>query len=120
MAEEKKLRHNSVKSILAAVIHFFELNDIVLNRHKIGKFMPADEDVKEDRCYTHEEIAKLLAASDERFRVCILLMASTGMRVGAIPDLQIGDLTKIPQYNIHKIQVYARSKKDRYYTFCSF
>jgi hypothetical protein len=42
-----------------------------------------------------------------------------------LPSLQIGDLTKITLPNrdkaitVYKIQVYARSKSDRYYTFCT-
>ena len=41
------------------------------------------------------------------------------MRVGAIPNLLIGDLTEIPVYGIYKRMVYTRSKKDKYYTFCT-
>jgi integrase len=119
MAEDKKLAHNSIKSILAPVLHFFEMNDIVLNRHKIGKFVPADENSREDRCYTYEEIAKLLEAADERFKVVILLMASTGMRIGAIPGLEIGHISQISSYKLYKIQVYALSRNDRYYAFCT-
>jgi integrase len=53
----------------------------------------------------------------------ILLMASTGMRIGALHSLRIGDLTKLMNFGnqnsqIFKVQVYARTK-DRYYTFCT-
>ncbi|MGH9926598.1 MAG: site-specific integrase, partial [Nitrososphaeraceae archaeon] len=44
---------------------------------------------------------------------------STGMRMGAITGLQIGHLNKIPQYHLYKIIVYAASRKNRYYTFCT-
>ena len=33
----------------------------------------------------HEEIHRLLDIADERMRTVILLLASTGMRIGAIP-----------------------------------
>jgi len=56
---------------------------------------------------------------DERARVVILLMASTGMRVGALCTLKIKDLIKIPDYYLYKIVVYSNSPKDRYYTFCT-
>lgn len=46
-------------------------------------------------------------------------MASTGMRLGAVPDLQIGNLEKIPQYNLYKILVYANFPSDRHYSFCT-
>jgi penicillin-binding protein-related factor A (putative recombinase) len=42
-------------------------------------------------------------------------MASGGMRIGVIHELQIGHLTKIEKYGLYKILVYARSKKNRLY-----
>jgi integrase len=39
------------------------------------------------RVYTDEEIQKLLAAADGRFRVVFLLLAATGMKIGAIAEL---------------------------------
>ncbi|MFL6383448.1 MAG: hypothetical protein ACJ712_00580 [Nitrososphaeraceae archaeon] len=41
------------------------------------------------RAYTKEEISKLLPIADLRDRCLILLMVSTGMRVGAIKSLKI-------------------------------
>lgn len=75
-AEEKKLTHNSIRSIMHSILHFSEMNEVVLIKSKIGKFVPADENKGEDRAYTYEEIQKLLAACDERFKVVILLMSS--------------------------------------------
>jgi integrase len=95
------------------------MNDGLLNKRKITRFIPEDEDREEDECYTHQEIQRLLSVSDERIRVSILLMASTGMRIGALPHLQLRDLTKIEQYNLYKIQVYARSMASHHYTFCT-
>ena len=43
-----------------------------------------------DRAYTHEEIKQMLDVSEERLRICILLMSSSGIRVGAIPSLLVG------------------------------
>lgn len=47
-------------------------------------------------------------------------MASTGVRIGALHSLQIGDLTPATwsNHNLYRIQVYAR-KRDKYYTFCT-
>ena len=94
-------------------------------------FVPPDEDHKENRAYTRKEIEKLIKESDSRYRVLFLLMAN-GMRIGALPDLQIGDLTAYPLplketnakakekeelQKVYQIWVYNRSKKGRYYTF---
>lgn len=51
------------------------------------------EKVAEDRPYTHAEIATLLANIAPRNRAIILLMSSSGPRLGAIPLLRIKDLT---------------------------
>ena len=44
-------------------------------------------------------------------------MASTGMRVGAIPGLRISDIRKIEEFNLYLVNVYANSRKCRYYVF---
>ena len=116
---EQGLTYGSIKTHCFSIFHFFEMNDINLNKRKVMRFLPPNEGYREDRAYTHEEIGQILNACDERSRVIVLLMASTGMRIGAIPVLQIGDLASIDKYNLYKITVYASSPKDRYYTFCT-
>jgi integrase len=76
---------------VATVLSFYKINDVVLNVTKIMKFIPEQKRVN-DRAYTHQEISKILEIADERMRVVILLLFSTGMRIGAIPELRIGHL----------------------------
>jgi integrase len=83
---------------------------VILNVTKIGKFMPEQNRVRKDRAYTHEEISKLLEIADERMRVIILLLASSGIRVGAIPSLKIGHLQD------NKLTVYENAKEE-YFSF---
>jgi integrase len=71
-----------------------------------------------DRAYTHQEIKKILDVADLRMKSIVLLMASTGMRIGAIPDLKLKQLQEINDKQIYKITVYEKSKEE-YYTFCS-
>jgi integrase len=71
-----------------------------------------------DRAYTYDEIRQLLNYASERQRVAILLMASSGMRVGAIASLKIRDLEYIREHNIFRIKVY-RGEPEEYITFCS-
>jgi integrase len=114
----KGQNRGTINIAVSAIFHFFEMNDVLLNKRKVKRFMPADDesDDDRDRAYTHKEIQQLLLKCDERSRVIVLLMASTGMRIGAIPDLKLGHLTEIPKYGIYKISVYNNSKA-RYYTF---
>jgi site-specific recombinase XerD len=56
-----------------------------------------------------------LPIADLRDRCLILLMVSTGMRVGAIKSLKIKHLTRLhEQNNIGILSVYPESKDDRY------
>jgi integrase len=105
---------NSVRIYLAGVQSFLEANDVVLNWKKIAKFYP--EPVANNlRSYTTEEIAKLLSVADSRDRCLVLLMASTGMRVGAIKSLKLKHLTRLQDQNgIGFLTVYPESKNDRY------
>jgi integrase len=68
--------------------------------------------------YTYEEIHKLLDKADERERMIVLLLASSGVRRGALPELKYGDLKWIEQYQIYEITVY-KGFKEEYVTYCS-
>lgn len=119
LTEEKRYRRGSICASVSTILHFFEMNDIILNKKKISRFLPEDVSDHSDRAYTHDEIRQMLLRCDERSRVVILLMASTGMRIGAIPTLQIGHLEKKAEYGLYKITVYANFPRARYYAFCT-
>jgi integrase len=89
-----------------------------LNWKKIHSFEGEKEKQTEDRPYTHSEIQLLLQRTSPRNRAIILLMCSAGLRVGAL-SLRIRDLEAIDKYGIYKLNVYATSKKSRYFSFCS-
>jgi integrase len=126
------------RGYLYALNHFYDANDITIRTKKISKYMSNDDNnnnsdnndsdseggdgnaaTNGEKPYTREQIAKLLEFSDIRTKVIILLMCSSGMRVGALPILKIGDLTPIPKHQIYQIRVYANSKSNRHYTFCT-
>lgn len=111
--------HQTISSYLAAVRHFFEMNDIVtINWRKIHSF-EGEPTKSEDRPYTHSEISAMLQNATLRNRAIILLMSSSGSRVGAIPLVRIKDLEPIDKYNIYKVTYYPQSKKSAYFSFCS-
>jgi integrase len=82
----RKQRHDTIHNEVAAVLHWLEWNDIIVNKRKINMSIPQDAELRQDRHYSHEEIQRILDKCDDRNRVMILLMASTGMRLGALPD----------------------------------
>jgi integrase len=127
LKEKEKLQRMSIQVHLAAIFHFLEMNDFDLtftSKRKIKRFLPFDESTHSDRPYTTDEISAIWEQCDERFKVIVSLMVSTGMRIGAIHTLQIGDLTPVKYQGseLYKIQIYARAAnpKDRYYSLCSF
>ena len=139
-----KNKHHSLatqKMYLAALIHFFSINDVLLRRKKISNFLSNDEycpvrvtgtgsgqqeqqeqeegEGNNDKPYSREQISKLLSFADLRTKAIILLMCSSGMRLGGLTSLRYGDLTPIPAYGIYQIRVYANSKSNRHFTFCT-
>ena len=121
MRHRKELSYSAQNVFLSALTHFFSINDVIVNRKKIKKFMSESENKYEYRSYTIEEISRLLEISDEREKAIILLLASTGMRVGAVHPLLLKDLKKwvINRNYVYQVQVYSSSSKYRYYTFCT-
>jgi integrase len=96
------------------------MNDVTsLNWQKIHSFEPEGEKRYEDRPYTRQELKKLLDKTIQRNMAIILLLSSSGCRVGVIPTLRIRDLIAIDKYQIYKVIAYAKSSKSRYYTFCT-
>src|SRR6476620_9907624 len=102
--------HGAIHNYVSMILSFYKINDVILNTTKVSRFMPEQRRVKKHRGYTHEEISKMLEIADERMRVVILLLSSTGMRIGAIPPLRIKDIDE------NKITVYENAKEE-YFTF---
>lgn len=74
-----------------------------------------------DKPYTRKEIARLLDSANIRMKAVVLLMLSSGIRIGAVPGLRIRDLQRMDEKkyggSIYRVQVYADSRRDRYTTF---
>ena len=120
---DKGKAHRTIALHVAAILHFFvTLNDVPLNKRKITRFIPPDDEeyAHLDKAYDIDDILRLYNAGDIRTKVMVLLMASTGMRQGALSGLLYGHLTPIHEpHNLYKIEVYATSRKWRYVTYCT-
>ena len=110
------LRYATRSQYLAAIMTFYDLNDVALSKKKIYRYLGEEERPIENRGYTCEEISKMLELSDEKARAIILILASTGIRIGAIIKLKLEDLVLIPDYHLYKVRVYSDSNQ-RYLTF---
>jgi len=63
---EKKLSWNSISTRLNAIYHFYDMNDVTLNKKKIKMFKGEYTRKVVDKAYTHEDIKKILDISDLR------------------------------------------------------
>lgn len=109
----------AIRNYVAAVCKYYRMNDVILNTNKINQYLPEFRKSKKDRAYRYEEIHRLLDVADERTRAIILLLASSGMRVGGIPGLRLRNLERVDSYpGFYKITDYD-GYKEEYVTFCT-
>jgi integrase len=111
----EKVGFGTTHGYLAAIMLFYAVNDINLNRIKITRYLPERQKESEDRGYTTEEIARMLQGADIRVRA-LLLMASTGIRIGSVASLKLKHLQKNGKYNLYKCTIYS-GHKEEYYCF---
>lgn len=107
---KKEKSYYALRNYVNAILSYYKINDIILNTRKINRFMPSETRVKKDRAYTHNEISKLLEIADERVRVIILILASTGCRVGALQSLRVRNLQD------NKLIIYENDREE-YFSF---
>jgi integrase len=105
-----------VISEYAAVKGFLSMNDIVLNWDKIAKYKGEFKKKQKDEAYSHPQIQQLLQVCDIRTRCIILTFCSTGIRVGALPELRLKHLKKVG--DLYQFTIYE-GYKEEYITFCT-
>ena len=105
---------SALNNYVAAVAKFYLINDKPINISRVNRFMPEPLKVIKDRGYQPEEILKILELASERTRALILLLASTGVRLGSISGLTMGDLED--KGDIYKVTVY-RNSREEYITY---
>ena len=79
--------------------------------------MPRRTRTKKTGAYTDEQIQSLITAADPRMRCVVLLLASTGMRIGAVPSLTFANLEETKS-GLNKITIYE-GEEEEYITFCT-
>jgi len=103
---KRKISPNSVPIYYAPIELFFVMNDITINYKKLRKLFPKKIKKGNERGYTIEEIRKIIKnTKSKRSRALVLLFASSGIRLGAIPDILLKHLSKIGK-NSYAIKIY--------------
>lgn len=115
---DRKLSSSSITGRLAPIFSILDLNDIVVNKKKILKFVGERKRTFKDEAYTSEDIEKMVDVSKSRTKLIILIYASTGMRRSALLDLKLKHIEKIKEYGIYKFILYENAKEE-YITFCT-
>jgi site-specific recombinase XerD len=110
------IAYATIQFLVAPIFTFYQLNDIVLNRKKVSRYLGEYRRVAKDGAYTTEQIQTALQNADARMRMMVLLLASTGCRVGALPSLTFGNLVKLPDYGLYKV-IFYEGTNNEYYTF---
>lgn len=114
--DKHNIRGQTISSELTAIKHFLVYNDRTdLNWTIIKGYVKEPVKSVKDRAYTIEEIRQLLTYADLRTKVTILLMASSGMRVGALETLKIKHFKEVKDHDIYAIYVYENTP-DEYLT----
>ena len=111
----------TVRNYIQAIKSFYEAHDLpVTNWKRTSKAIPKARRVSNDRAPTREEIRKAIQANDRRVKPFILVMCSSGIRVGAWDYLRWKHV--IPLKNdkgdiiAAKLIVY-NEEHDEYYSF---
>jgi site-specific recombinase XerD len=122
----RKISRSSIKIHCAALSLFFYMirdDDTRLDWTKVRMEFPPDERIHRDRAYTVDEIQKILdngCAGRLREKAIILLLTSTGMRIGGIHPLKYGDFSPkdTDQGKVYRVEVYSGSSAH-YYCYCN-
>ena len=93
-ADKKNLRLHTIKNLLWKVKGLYEMNEIVLPWKVIMSTLGEDTGKYKDRPYEAEEIKQIVDNSNLCYKAVVLLLASTGIRLGAFYDKGNGKYPK--------------------------
>lgn len=108
---KKTISPNSVPIYFAPLELFYVMNDVNVNFKKIRKLFPDKVKKGNERGYTHKEVKTILDSTQtKRHKALVLLLASSGCRIGAIPDMKLKHLTRID--DSYAIKIYEGEKEE--------
>ena len=88
--KDRGVSGSTIRQHVQAIKHLLVMNDLesALNWEKLSKLMPKARKIGLDRAPTKEEIRKLLEYADIRLKALILLLCSSGIRIGSVEHLR--------------------------------
>lgn len=113
---KKRVSPRTVRTMFFALELFFSMNDVVLNFKKIRRMFPQVEKPTGTHAYTTKDVQKILdICKSRKKKALVLLLASSGIRIGAVSELKLKHLRDMP-HSCKALMVYPDSK-DEYVTF---
>ncbi len=114
---KRKASAGYIATALYTVKSFLDFHEVPLNWKKLRSAAPVVRNVAMDRAPTRDEIRMLLEVCSARDELTALIMASGGLRVGALPGLRLKDFHKRAS-GIGGLRVY-RGEPEEYSAFIS-
>ncbi len=117
--EKGEMSPVSISNYYKPIKLFCEMNDITLNWKKITRTIPKSKRRSTDRIPKKEEIKQLFNYPDRRIKAAVLVMISSGIRLGAWDYLRWGDITPITKDDkiIAAKMIVYRGEQEEYPTF---
>jgi len=117
--EKGEMSPSSISNYFKPIRLFCDMNDIELNWKKITRTIPKSKRYSSDRIPTKEEIKQILNYPDRRIKAAVLVMISSGIRLGAWDYLSWGDITPITKDDkiIAARMIVYKGDNEEYKTF---
>ena len=114
--KSKNLVRSTIRTSLSALELFCDTNDLMLNWKKTRRLLPPQKKKSGRKAYTTEQVRKILEFTpDLRNKAIIHFVAASGVRIGALPELQIRSVDDMPG-DCKSIIIYE-GEKEEYVTF---
>lgn len=120
--ERKEITGGTLRNYYKPLRVFCEANDIAIGWLKITRGLPKPRKFAQDRAPTNDEIRKVMTYPDRRIKPIVLVMSSSGIRVGAWDYLRWGHIEPIFRDDGGKVIVAAKmhvyaGEAEEYNTF---
>ena len=116
-----KVSGSTIRGLRDSVRFFLKMRNLdgEVNWDRLNYLIPHSRKIGKDRAPSIEEVRKIVSNSDTRLKAVILIMASSGIRVGAFDSLNWGDVKPIIEEGVPagaRLTAY-RGERDEYQTF---
>lgn len=115
--KSRAVRGTTIKTRIDVIKLFYEMNRVAIAWKIIFRMVPKQVRLK-DQGWSREQLQKMLTTAKIREQALVPLLASTGMRKGSVPPLNVGDFVPRDDWKIFEIIGY-RGEPEEYQTYCS-